>query len=507
MALVDLLKSALGRLRPQSSSSTDRGSGKRGLANIEHVVVLMLENRSFDSMLGRLYPDRPDFDGLTRKECNPGPDGKPVFVNNTPGYDPIALSNPHDDPGELFSDITEQIFGVADPAPDAVPTMSGFVSNFVRQRDLHPLRRYDPASVMNYYTPDQVPVLSTLARQFAVCDRWFASAPCQTWPNRFFLNTGTAAGYENNNPPNFPYEMPTIFDRFNDKGMGRSWKIYRHDTPQSLSLAKMWQFAGRLHAFRDFEIDAEMGRLPNYSLIEPRYFASLLGGFPNDQHPPHNITLGEQLIANVYNALRKGPGWTKTLLIVTYDEHGGCYDHVPPPRAVAPDYREGQRFKFDRYGVRVPAVIVSPYIKPGTVLRPPGDTPFDHTSVLATLRKRFDLGAPFTPREAAAPDLECALTLSKPDNLGPAHIKALHFIPKPSELIEMINAPLNDLQKTLHDMTQILPPPGTSVDEHVGRLRTSKGQHVFASKQTVKEACEQNERALEAYGSRRTTET
>ena len=473
--------------------------GKPGLKNIEHVVVLMLENRSFDSMLGRLYPDRADFDGLTLEESNPGPDGQPVPVNNTPGYDPVALSNPHADPGELYSDINEQVYGTPDPGPDARPTMSGFVTNFLRQKERHPLLNYDPKSVMHYYTPDQVPVLSQLARQFAVCDRWFASAPCQTWPNRFFMHTGTANGYENNSPPYFPYEMPTIFDRFNEKGMAKNWKLYRHDAPQSLSLANVWRYSSRLHAFADFVIDAEMGRLPAYSFIEPRYFASLLGGLPNDQHPPHNITLGEQLIARIYNALRKGPGWTKTLFIITYDEHGGCYDHVPPPKAVPPDYRDGQKFKFDRYGVRVPAVIVSPFIAPGTVLRPPDKTPFDHTSVIATLRKRFDLGPPLTARDAAAPDLESVLTLSKPENLGPAEIKALHFLPKPSDIISLLGAPMNDLQKTLHDMSEVLPPPDKKVDEHIGSLRTSKGKHVFTDRQTVKEASEQAESVFDKF--------
>ena len=138
---------------------------------------------------------------------------------------------------------------------------------------------------------------------------------------------------------------------------------------------------------------------------------------PNDQHPPHNVLFGERLIARVYDALRNGPGWEQTLFIITYDEHGGIYDHVPPPPATSPDDLQPDGFAFDRYGVRVPAVIVSPWVPAGSIIRPPaGSPPFDHTSILATLRNLFDLGAPLTRRDAAAPDLLAALSLPGPDN-------------------------------------------------------------------------------------------
>lgn len=419
-----------------------------GLAPIEHIVVLMLENRSFDSMLGKLYPKTPGFDGLDGSESNLDAAGNIIRVANRPGTDPAAMSVPDPDPGELFTDINTQLFGnAAVPVPTPVPSMNGFVRNYMTQDAAH--SAYDPGSIMNYYTPEQVPVLSRLARQFAVCDRWFASAPCQTWPNRFFAHTGTANGYENNDPPHFPYFMETIFNRLEQAGMENPWKIYYHDFAQTWALSKLWPLIDHFRFYEEFQSDAKSGSLPAYSFIEPRYYphASQL---PNDQHPPHVVTLGEQLIADVYNCLRGGPQWQKTLLIITYDEHGGCFDHVPPPAALSPSAQATAPFNFDRYGVRVPAVLVSPYIQQGTVLRPPGTVPFDHTSVLSTLRKCFpEIGAPLTLRDAAAPDLSSALTLPLPTNMGPSSVTALPFTPTPALVARAQAAPLNGMQKAL----------------------------------------------------------
>ena len=215
------------------------------LDHIEHVVVLMLENRSFDSMLGRLYPKSEAFDGLSGEETNPDKDGNPVGVWNISDMDRPSMAIPDPDPGELWTDINEQLFGsklVSSPAP--VPNMKGFVKNYQSQTD-KPADAYVPRSVMHYFLPEQVPVISRLARQFAVSDRWHASAPCQTWPNRFFVHTGTAQGYENNSPPQFPYEMPTIYNRFEGLEIGNGWKIYFHDVPQTLTLARLWHHLGK----------------------------------------------------------------------------------------------------------------------------------------------------------------------------------------------------------------------------------------------------------------------
>src|SRR5262245_24119313 len=169
----------------------------------------------------------------------------------------------------------------------------------------------------------------------------------------------------------------------------------RHDIAQAHTLLKLFLLSDHFHFYRQFQADCQSSQLPSYSLIEPQYYPDMAHP-ENDQHPPSVVTLGEQLIADVYNRLRSSKLWIKTLLIITYDEHGGCHDHVPPPSATQPETpRPDQVFKFDRFGVRVPAVIVSPYVKPGTILRPPGAVPYDHTSIIATLRKRFPaLGGP-----------------------------------------------------------------------------------------------------------------
>ncbi|OIQ82494.1 Non-hemolytic phospholipase C precursor [mine drainage metagenome] len=357
-----------------------------------------------------------------------------------------------------------QLFGLDGKPGNQPPPMNGFVNNYVRQT-VEPAANYIPESIMHHYDPSQVPVISQLAKQFAVCDQWFSSAPCQTWPNRFFLHTSTAGGYENNSPSHFPYLMNTIFNRLNE--VNEPWGIYFHDFPQTLTLTNLWPHLEHFHSFDDFKKDARNGELPSYSFIEPRYFPDVK--LPNDQHPPHNVGLGEELIADVYNAVRSAPTWQKTLLIIIYDEHGGCYDHVPPPLAVPPDNSKPQPFGFDRYGVRVPAVLISPYIKPGTVLRaaPDGDLPhngppypFDHTSVIATIRKCFNLGGPLTNRDSVAPDLESVLNLDSPTNNGPASVTPLPYVISNDELQAALNAPLNGFQKAMHEAAAHLPPLG-----------------------------------------------
>lgn len=432
---------------------------------IEHVVVLMLENRSFDSILGRLYPGRPDFDGLSGNETNPLHGGGDIKVWNSGKLDATSMSIPAPDPGELWNDINMQLFGLDGLPGRQVPPMNGFVNNYVRQKEM-PENSYLPESIMHYYTPEQVPVISTLAKEFAVCDQWFASAPCQTWPNRFFLHCATAAGYENNSPIHPPYLMRTVFNRMSEAG--KEWKIYFHDFPQTLTLTDLWTHIDRFRVFDEFADDAKNGTLPAYSFIEPRYFPDVK--LPNDQHPPHHVGMGEDLIAEVYNAVRSAPTWEKTLLIIIYDEHGGIYDHAPPPIAVPPDNTGPRPFGFDRYGIRVPAVLVSPYIKPGTVLRiPEGKVshsgppyPFDHTSVIATLRKCFNLGGPLTHRDAVAPDLEIVLNLESPSNQGPDKVEPLPYAVSPPELEAALDAPLNGFQKAMHEAAAHLPPLGTT---------------------------------------------
>jgi phospholipase C len=432
------------------------------LGQIDHFVVLMLENRSFDNLLGQLYPGRLDFEGLAGNEVNPDGFGGKVKVWTDP-KDSANMWLPKPDPGELFVDINEQLFG--NGPVSGKPSMSGFTTNYVRHGG-------NAADIMHCFSPEQVPAISALARSYAVCDHWYASSPCQTWPNRFFVHTGTAGGYENNAPPNFPYRMPTIFNVLNGN-LPNGWEIYFHDFPQSLTLTKLWNHLDHFRPFSEFLDDAKLGQLPSYSFIEPRYFAD--AEWPSDMHPPHNVTYGDQLIASVYNAVRNSPCWNSTMLIVIFDEHGGCYDHVPPSVATRPSSpRAGQPFEFDRYGVRIPAVVVSPFIEPGTVFRSTSDYPFDHTSVIKTLRKRFGVTTPLTDRDAIAPDLELVLNLDQPSNEDREPVQALVSPPSDNAaaLLRARLEPLNEFQKTIYEAAAHLVSliHGVSIENHVQSL-------------------------------------
>lgn len=432
------------------------------LDGIDHFVVLMLENRSFDSLFGRLYSGRSDFNGLNGTESNPWGTNGTFSVWN--GGAPSETCLPDPDPGELFDDINQQIFG--GQTPQGTATMSGFALNYAKNAG-------DPRNIMHYFRPEQIPALSALAKSYAVCDEWYASAPCQTWPNRFFVHTGTANGYSNNSPTHFPYLMPTIFGELDGK-VPFDWKIYYHDIPHSLVLSRLWYRLDHFKLFEDFLEDARTGQLPSYAFIEPRYFSDV--DWPNDMHPPHNVGYGDELVATIYNALLGSVAWPKTLLVVLFDEHGGCFDHVAPPAAVPPSRPEpGQAFAFDRYGVRVPAVVVSPLISPGTVFRS-GGHPFDHTSIIKTLRQRFSIVAPLSARDAGAPELGQVLDLDAPSDVGRQSVMALSLAPDPAGLLRARAQPMNDLQGALHEAAAYLAPlaQGLDVDQHIQNLANNK---------------------------------
>jgi phospholipase C len=260
---------------------------------------------------------------------------------------------------------------------------------------------------MRCLDPTLVPALTTLARSFTVCDHWFASVPGPTWPNRYFLHAGTAKGFLTTpeTPAQFvsqfwtsPYDMPTIFESLGDRGL--TWTIYFDDYAQAFALRRLHPYADRFQRYEQFAQDVARGTLPTYAFIEPRSFSA--PGYPaNDQHPPHDLLEGEKLIAEVYDTLRANDTlWRQSLLVVPYDEHGGFYDHVAPPRALPPDASRARPsgFAFDRLGVRVPAILVSPWVAAGRV----DHTVYDHTSVPATIKKMFGLPRFLTARDAAA---------------------------------------------------------------------------------------------------------
>ena len=432
--------------------------------SIEHVVVLMQENRSFDNLLGWQF-------GLSDALFNLANDGTPIHVWRDQGTDPATMTIPDPDPGELFVDMNFQLFEAYHPGPGQAATMGGFVRNYENQA-IATGSRYDPRAIMHCFQPAQVPATSQLAASFGICEPWFASAPCQTWPNRFFVHTATAFGYVNNvpDPPwdvveRFPYDMPTIFNQIKQHlfALDQGWRIYFHDFPQSLLLSRLWPHLDHFHPIERFQQDVAGGNLQPYSFIEPRYFPNLDQLLlPNDHHPPHDVTYGEQLIAQVYNTLRADLElWRKTLLIVIWDEHGGCYDHVPPGPAAAPPgppYSDG--FRFDRFGVRIPALVVSPLVAPGSIVHPPGAVPFDHTSVMVTVRKILGIAAgPLTGRDAAAPDLTGALTLGPGNlNLGPQSITVSAPAPTPAQVAVAAKTPLSTSQKGLLYAAAALPP-------------------------------------------------
>lgn len=399
-------------------------SAGTGLAGINHIVVLMLENRSFDHMLGYLYsasgnvsPSGQPFEGLTGNESNPDGNGNQVAVFPITPSTPDAYFMPGADPGEGYAATNSQLWGATTaPASGTPATMQGFVTDFAYTIGWETTEHWSivpgttPDWIMGCFTPQALPVMSALAAGYAVCDHWFSSAPTETLPNRAFALAGTSQGHLDDKTK--AYTCPSIFGALTEAGV--SWQVFGY-AAQPLTKADFPDIAkadaAHFGLFTDFQAAAAAGTLPAFTFLEPSWSST-----GNSQHPNYDVALGEQLIHDTYEALRSGPGWPQTLFVLTYDEHGGCYDHVPPPwGAVPPDATPGEfGFGFDRFGVRVPTLLVSPLIAPGTVYRvPPGSTPLDHTSILKTIEQRWNL-PPLTARDAAAPGFGDVITLATP---------------------------------------------------------------------------------------------
>ncbi len=258
---------------------------------------------------------------------------------------------------------------------------------------------------MKCYSPETLPALSTLAKEFCLCDRWFSSVPGPTYPNRFYVHAATSDGSVVNSRTQV-HNIPTIYNHLSDNGY--TWGVYFSDFTECFLLRKVW---GSLHKFSymsEFFKHVESGDVPNYCFLSPR-FINFLDWEANDQHPSHSMRNGEILINEVYSAIRKNQNlWQKSLLIVLYDEHGGFYDHVPPPplqpfsnyKVLNPDGKNSDdpSFKFDRLGLRVPAILVSPYVKKGGV----NSTVYEHSSIAATIKKLFKLPKFLTRRDENA---------------------------------------------------------------------------------------------------------
>src|SRR5215831_13356656 len=286
--------------------------------------------------------------------------------------------------------------------------MNGFIDNYARQIDgEHPLGLERAAAIMQCLDPALVPVISTLAKNFVVCDRWFASVPGPTWPNRFFAHAATSGGMIES-PSNAEqlagwfgprFQMRTIYE--NLMAAGRTWAVYFGDHAQAFALQGLHAHADDgFRRLETFAADVAAGALPDYAFLEPVYMDGPASP-ASDQHPPHHLLDGERLIAWVYDALRSNDAlWRRTLFVLLYDEHGGFYDHVPPPPAVPPDATSavGSAFAFDRLGVRVPAILISPWVGKGRA----DHRIYDHTSLLATVKELFGLPQYLSLRDAHA---------------------------------------------------------------------------------------------------------
>ena len=367
---------------------------------IRHVVVLSLENRSFDQMLGCMKAVYPHLEGVDPQNPRVNLDDKGNRFSQVSTIERQMLVDPHHEVNHVATQLANG--------------NSGFVLDFVQSYPDTPdeARQY----IMGFYPLDFLPALHMLAKDFTICDHWFSSVPGPTWPNRFFALTGTSKGRVNmpgdgthsaDLPGFFQQDQDTIFDQLAEKGI--DWKVYFHDIPQSWVLAHQRQphNAARYYYIREFFADASGAEqeFPQFCLIEPDF----MGINQNDGHPPHDIMKAEKLVADVYNAIRANAQlWGSTLLVVFYDEHGGFYDHFLPPQAVPPDEHH-EEYAFDQLGVRVPALLISPWVEKYVET-----TQFDHTSVLKYLTEKWQLRPLPSRRIGSANSIAIAIKRTTP---------------------------------------------------------------------------------------------
>lgn len=416
--------------------SMEEDSG--ALQHIEHFFVLMLENRSFDHMFGAFAHLQSDpMNGA--ESCPQDPD-EPQGSMVAAQFDAPDITDP--DPPHEFLDVFYQLTGRrSGDYPHGPLPMDGFAASAAfglleGEGDRSKRKRRDERSDGRYALNGQgvhsIPVLRTLAEQFAVCENWYSSMPGPTWPNRFFIHAASSGGLTNSpkmlamgkaltfDELGFDFEHGTVFDRL---GAG-NWRIYHGDLlPQVLAIKGLArEYAGeaadafrRVEFLRDDLQDSEFA--PKYVFIEPDHSIITGSRLCDSQHPPGRVTSGEQLIKHVFEAISQSPLWEKSALLIVYDEHGGFFDRRSPPEAVSPGDRPlnahkakyPHAFDFTRLGARVPAVIVSPWIEAGTV----DPTLYDHSSLLKTLGQRFGF-APLTRRDAGANDFGHVFNRSEP---------------------------------------------------------------------------------------------
>jgi phospholipase C len=370
---------------PGTRPAPDQPEGADLMPGIAHIVVLMMENHSYDNYFGMLERG----DGLPR-----GGDGQPTSSN--PAQDGSVVMSYH------------------------LPTTSQ-VANKVRQDWASSHRQLDEGKLdgfvytggpqsMGYWTEADLPFYYSLARQFPLCDRYFGSVLAQTYPNRRFLQGATALGMVTTELPDFHEPPPaggTIFDKLDRYGI--SWREYTAGQPEvALFPANLVQHLDNVADIGQFLADAAAGTLPAFSLITPHGHVS--------EENPQDIHQGEAFSAGIINAILQSPSWSSTILVFTYDEHGGYYDHVAPPAAFAPDSippdprkTSGVPGGYDRLGFRVPTIVLSPYAKADYV----SHVVHDHTSILRLVQTKWNLGA-LTYRDANASNLLDTIDLTAP---------------------------------------------------------------------------------------------
>ncbi len=344
------------------------------LSGIDTIVVVMMENRSFDHLFGALatdpsYPGAKLVDGLTGTETNLDSAGLPVTVNLAPAeVSKLDPKHDWDSSHRAFNGGRNDGFAIVNPGPNQ-------------------------AEVMSFHQRATVPFLYSLCDQYAVCDRWFSSVMGPTWPNRYYLHAATAAGHKTNlpmglNPP------PTVWQRLAERCVPASY-YYAGSVPWYSVTFPANSFSGNdavaPQTIDHFFTDAARGALPSFSIIDPDFNV-------NDGHPPFDFSLAEAFLSSIHRALVASVHWPRALLVIMFDEHGGYYDHVPPPTVPDddPDFRQ--------IGFRVPALVVGPQVRQGAVV----STPYEHVSILATLATRFGI-ASLGPRMDAAADLSACI--------------------------------------------------------------------------------------------------
>jgi phospholipase C len=363
---------------PADTLASDAPTGSK--IPIDHIVLVMQENRSFDHYFSKLSHD--GIDVAAPDATNPDAMGNPVPRQHLAQYC-------FDNPSHSWDNVHKQLDN---------NKLDGFVTD------------NDPngSRAMGYYDETDLPFYYALARTFSISDRHFCSLPGPTWPNRMFYFAGTSYGLTTNtappdtDPDGNPY--PNLFTRMEDAHV--TWNVYAQKIATPVIFASTFAETGSHYVGQDaFWTDAASGKLPSVSIFEAKFSDGADG---NDEHPPSDPQIGQNLIAKVVKTLMDSPTWSSTALFITYDEHGGLYDHVVPPAACKPDnlaphsYAANGTIQMDegdfaQYGFRVPLIVVSPYARRGHV----SHHVTDHTSILRFVEARFNLPA-MTGRDANA---------------------------------------------------------------------------------------------------------